>query len=599
MRNACLICCLVLLGCLYLGCSRDGVVAEGDDFVLRIEDLRREVRKLGPSASYDGSFEDRLGVVHSLAARAYLADEALRLGLGLEDVADVEAEAANAALAEAYHTWRIDSRVSTPRIELKPWIEKLDRKLYLKDLVFAAYPAAEEVMAMLHSGHDFDTLAADIADRPDVTLHDMGWLAWKGLQRDVANVVFRLDRGSVSDIIPGADGYHIFYLVDDEEFGIGIELLALRSRRFVAAMETEELVRDERLKLRKKYGVTFLDNGVAAALEAFRITFEGSRPPDSLMLKVVATHEAGEVAVADLFNAYFSMQMQSRPYVGDHHAVIEFAVEIMLPGLEALAGEDAGLGKLWEVRWARKNAREDLLVSLMENHFTTGIEVTEADLTSYYDQNRDRIQTPGSFHARRILLESRADVPEVQSRLRAGQGFGDVARDLSTDEYTSAKGGDLGEINFGIAAVYDSVVASLQPGEVSEPFETPAGIEIIRLEAREEPRSLTYEEARQSIEVYIASSRANDLLSEWVSSKKTEAGFRVNEDLLRRITLPEPEYRSRVRSVTKTVDMSGEESAEETTEGASEEPVGEPGDESGGTPDAKSGEMPAAGSGGE
>lgn len=595
MRNACLVSCLVLLSCLYLGCSRKGAVAEGGDFLLRVEELRREVRKLGPSASYDGSFEDRLGVVHNLAARTYLSDEALRLGLGLDDLADVEAEAAKVALAEAYHTWRIANRVSTPRIEIKPWIEKLDRKLYLKDLVFAAYPLAEEVLAMLRSGHDFDTLAADLAERPDITLHDMGWIVWKGLQRDVANVVFRLDSGSVSDVIPGADGYHIFYLAEDEEFGIGMELLALRSRRFVAAMETEKLVRDEKKNLERRYDVKFLDDGVAAGLEAFRISFEGSRPPDSLMLKVIATHEAGGVTVADLYNLYFSMPMQSRPYVGDHHAVVEFTMETMLPDLEALAGGDAGLGRLWEVQWAKEKAKQDLLVSLMEDHFRAGIEITEADLMDYYNQNRNLIRTSGSFHARRILLESRADVSEVRSRLGMGQDFADIARDLSIDEYTSSKGGDLGEINLGIAAIYDSIVTSMRPGEVSEPFETGAGIEIIKLEEIEEPRPLAYEEARQRIEVYVANSRANDVLSEWVNSKKAEVGFRINEDLLRRVALTEPEYRTHKSGIIRTVDLSGGESAEDTAEEPGGEPVGEPGEE----PGVKSDEMPGAGPGGE
>jgi parvulin-like peptidyl-prolyl isomerase len=574
MRNTCFVCCLILLGCISMSCSRDGIVAEGGDFVLTIEDLRHEIRNLGPSASYDGSYEDRLGVVHSLATRSYIADEASRLGYGADEVAEVEAEARRAALAEAYRTWKIDNNVFTPRIESKRWITKLDRKLYLKEMVFAAYPAAEDVLGMLREGNEFDTLAETLGDRPDVTVNDVGWKIWKDLARDVANILFRLDRGEISDIIPGADGYHIFYLADDEHFGIGMELLALRSRRFVAAMETEKLMSEQREYLRDSYDVRFLDSGVGAGLEAFRVVFEGGRPPDSLVNKVVATRQAGEVIVADLYNRYFSLPIRSRPYLGDHHAVTEFAMDIMLPDLQALAGEDAGLGRLRDVQWAVKKAREEFLLPLMEDHFRSQIEIKEADMVDYYERHKDNIKTSGTYTARRIQLESRADVREFRKRIAAGMDFAEIARELSQDEYTAPRGGEMGEITFGMLAVYDSVVAGMKPGEVSAPFETEAGIEIIKLEAMNEPKMLTLEEAKPRMGTYISNARANELLTEWVNNKKREVGFRVNEDLLKRASVPEPEYRDPGRAITKTVDMSGEES--------DEEPGGESGEESGG-----------------
>jgi hypothetical protein len=124
----------------------------------------------------------------------------------------------------------------------------------------------------------------------------------------------------------------------------------------------------------------------------------------------------------------------------------------------------------------------------------------------------------------------------------------------------------MGEITFGIVAVYDSVVAGMKPGEISAPFETKAGIEIIKLETKNEPKMLTFEEAKPRMGIYISNARANELLTEWVNNKKREVGFRVNEDLLRRAGLPEPEYRDPKGGITKTIDMSGDESGEESGE---------------------------------
>jgi hypothetical protein len=96
-----------------------------------------------------------------------------------------------------------------------------------------------------------------------------------------------------------------------------------------------------------------------------------------------------------------------------------------------------------------------------------------------------------------------------------------------------------------VIAVYDSVVRTLKPGEISRPFASDAGIEILKLESREEPRQLGFEEAVPQIRLFIANSGANTMLAEWVSQRKQAIGYSLNEDLLRAVWLPLPGYRQR------------------------------------------------------
>ena len=78
-----------LLVCMALGCGGDGTIASGGNFVLRVDDLRREVSNLGPESKYKDTAEGRLAVVNKLAARSYLADEAERRGYGGDDLEQV------------------------------------------------------------------------------------------------------------------------------------------------------------------------------------------------------------------------------------------------------------------------------------------------------------------------------------------------------------------------------------------------------------------------------------------------------------------------------------------------------------------------------
>jgi parvulin-like peptidyl-prolyl isomerase len=541
MRRGTVLVFAVLLVSLLSDCSGGGVIAKGGDFVLRVDDLRFEVTKLGPYSKYDETFDSRLALVHNLAARHFLAEEAMRLGYG-EDVAVVGKEAEAAAVAEAYHTWKIDNAIMLPRIKTKPWQEKLNRRLHLKEMIFAVYPVAEEVLEDLQDGKDFETMAAAMSDREDVRVHDLGWVVWKDLGREVANIVFRLDRGAVSSIVPGGDGYHIFYIAEDEPFGLSIELVSIRSKRFVEAMEREKLIEKEEHELAGIYDLRFSEEGLAAGLRSFQVAFSGGRPADSLIGCVVATYTGGEVRVADLYSLYYSLPMESRPYVGDYNALKEFAAEIVLPQLEARAGYALGLDRLRSVAWAAKNAREEFLVGLMENHFRDQVDVTDADLIEYYAERKDDIRTSGAYRVSRILVDSNEDARRALNEIEGGRDFADVAAEMSLDTHTAEQGGALGLINFGMVAYYDSVVRGLSVGEVSAPFTTGSGTEIIKLDEMIEPVHLSFEEAREAITGYVTNSKANSLLAEWVNRKRDEVGFWIDEDLLRRVTLPKPDF---------------------------------------------------------
>ncbi|MFH1313412.1 MAG: peptidylprolyl isomerase [Candidatus Eisenbacteria bacterium] len=550
MRRGSMLFLAVLLVSILSDCGGGGMISKGGDFELRVEDLRFEVSKLGPYSKYDETFESRMAIVNNIAARFYLAEEALRLGYD-QDLEAVEKNAESGAVAEAYHAWKIDNAIMLPRIKTKPWQEKLDRKLHLKEMIFAVYPIAQDALKELRGGQSFETAASAMTGRDDVRVNDFGWVIWKELSREVANVVFRLDTGEVSDVMLGGDGYHIFYLAEAEPFGIGIELASVRSQRFAEAMEEEKLIEKEENEIAGIYDVRFPEKGLAAGLRSFQISFSGGRPPDSLISYVVATYNGGEVRVADLYNLYFTLPMQSRPYVGDYNALKEFAIETILPALEARAGYDLGLDRLRSVTWATRNAREEFLVGLMESYFRDQVEVTEEDLVEYYKERKDDIRTSGSYKVRRILVDSNDAARKALREINAGRDFSEVAAEISQDELSAKQGGQLPQINFGMVAHYDSVVSGLSLGEVSAPFTTTSGIEIIKLDELVEPVHLSFEEAREAIMGFVRNSDANELLADWVKQKKDEVGFWIDEDLLRRVTLPEPEYRKSTRQPGK------------------------------------------------
>ena len=74
-------------------------------------------------------------------------------------------------------------------------------------------------------------------------------------------------------------------------------------------------------------------------------------------------------------------------------------------------------------------------------------------------------------HVRAMLLGSEQEAQEVIARLEGGEDFGELAEELSQDEATKSKRGDLGWLTpQDVASILEDFVFNSEPGELSEPI---------------------------------------------------------------------------------------------------------------------------------
>lgn len=103
--------------------------------------------------------------------------------------------------------------------------------------------------------------------------------------------------------------------------------------------------------------------------------------------------------------------------------------------------------------------------------------------------------------ARHILVATEAEAQAVIERLNNGEGFGDLAAELSTDTGSGASGGDLGWFGKGaMVAPFEEAAFGLQVGEISAPVESEFGWHVIQVIDRATlPLTASeYEQARQA-----------------------------------------------------------------------------------------------------
>jgi peptidyl-prolyl cis-trans isomerase D len=124
-----------------------------------------------------------------------------------------------------------------------------------------------------------------------------------------------------------------------------------------------------------------------------------------------------------------------------------------------------------------------------------------------------------------ILFEDSGDgavderIALAQARLAEGAAFADVARELSDDVGSAAKGGDLGfSDGDAFPEEMESAIAQLQPGTVSAPLETDAGVHLIVVTERSEGKEPSLEEMRPQLEATVQADEARVELVRTVES---------------------------------------------------------------------------------
>lgn len=80
-----------------------------------------------------------------------------------------------------------------------------------------------------------------------------------------------------------------------------------------------------------------------------------------------------------------------------------------------------------------------------------------------------------------ILVKKQSEAMAVLERLKKGESFTNLARELSVDRGSGKKGGDLGLFGRGVMVkAFEDAAFKLNKGEVSQPVKTEFGYHIIK-----------------------------------------------------------------------------------------------------------------------
>jgi peptidyl-prolyl cis-trans isomerase C len=221
-------------------------------------------------------------------------------------------------------------------------------------------------------------------------------------------------------------------------------------------------------------------------------------------------------------------------------------IDARMDEIRASVGSEADL--------ANRLAMMGMTVEMLEKEMETGLavekliakyvptaEVTDSEVRSYYDQNLDRFRQPESVQASHILIKAdatateaekalaRKEAEDVLAQINQGADFAELARGHSACP-SSQKGGDLGMFQRGqMVKPFEDAAFALDVGEVSGIVETQYGYHIIKVTAREDARTVPFDEAEAGIRAMLDGQRMQEAMKTYTDQLRAAADIQFKE----------------------------------------------------------------------
>ena len=168
---------------------------------------------------------------------------------------------------------------------------------------------------------------------------------------------------------------------------------------------------------------------------------------------------------------------------------------------------------------------------LINRQVRNKVNITSDDVERYYKLNSKNYRSGDRAHIAHILLAlpERAPAEQVQAtlvkakelyeRIKAGEDFATLAREFSQGA-GSADGGDIGWVKRGtlIAGIEEVAFEKLSVGQVSQPFRTSLGVQIVKLEGRESGNVLPLSAVSAKIKEDLYAKALDERFSKWLKT---------------------------------------------------------------------------------
>ncbi len=202
----------------------------------------------------------------------------------------------------------------------------------------------------------------------------------------------------------------------------------------------------------------------------------------------------------------------------------------------------------------KQSIKVDLVAKkLLDDKVKGKIQISDADVKDYYENNKTQFFRPEAFRARHIFIsvfppellkekevfelqeqeeklraEAEKKVKDIHKQLKDGGDFAELAKKYSHDAATAGNGGDLDFMYKGVFdPAFDEAVGKLKPGEMSDVVKTEFGYHIIKLMETKPGEQAPFSEMEPAIQRHLFMEKAQGIVHDYLAGLKKKANIEI------------------------------------------------------------------------
>ncbi|MBI3322518.1 MAG: peptidylprolyl isomerase [Candidatus Omnitrophica bacterium] len=276
--------------------------------------------------------------------------------------------------------------------------------------------------------------------------------------------------------------------------------------------------------------------------------------------KIAAVVNGQVITAKEIDDRMTAMSKVTRQAVGtDRARVLE---QMVMESLLLQEAKRRGLEHDREVKKLVTEARRQILfgrlVEVLRDEQKA--QVPQEEVAAYYEEHRAEFAQPDSTRASHILADNEEAAKKALSRVKAGEPFGKVAEDVSTDP-SRTNGGDIGFFTKGqVIPEFEAACEKLKPGEVSDVVKTPLGWHVILVTEKRAARERALAEVEDRIRGALEQRQKQRHLEQVVKDLRSKAQIQLRDKTLK----PSPISPAQAETPLPLPDLSGEKTEQET-----------------------------------
>ncbi|WP_297281158.1 peptidylprolyl isomerase [uncultured Anaerococcus sp.] len=142
--------------------------------------------------------------------------------------------------------------------------------------------------------------------------------------------------------------------------------------------------------------------------------------------------------------------------------------------------------------------RDNMLKNYAMHKIFEEVNISDDELKSYYEENKETLFSPVSYTASHILVQSEDDANKILEEINDGLDFSKAADKYSIDP-SGKNGGSLGTFPKGVMVKeFQEGLDSIEIGEISQPVKSQFGYHIIKLDDKKEQEA-SFEEMKDQV----------------------------------------------------------------------------------------------------